>query len=134
MHTSRTVSAEPRAPITVARLYTGADGQTHVERVELKFDPVAGAPATLEESEHVKAATTYVVRVAPGFNESWHNPDKRRYLLPISGQAEIEVAGGQKITIGPGQLALAEDLTGKGHTFRVVGTEDWVALFVDFAE
>jgi hypothetical protein len=26
---------------------------------------------------------------------------------------------------------LAEDLTGKGHTFRVLGESDWVALFVD---
>jgi hypothetical protein len=26
---------------------------------------------------------------------------------------------------------LAEDLSGKGHTFRVLGHGDWVAMFVD---
>lgn len=34
----------------------------------------------------------------------------------------------------PGQLYLAEDLTGKGHAFRVVGNQEWVALFVNFAQ
>jgi hypothetical protein len=27
-----------------------------------------------------------------------------------------------------------EHLTGKGHTFRVAGANDWVALFVDSAQ
>jgi hypothetical protein len=74
-----------------------------------------------------------VVRLAPGFFQDWHNADKRRYVIPISGRAEIETAGGQKVLLEPGQIGLAEDLTGKGHTFRVVGADDWVALFVDFA-
>lgn len=123
--------AEQHKPVTVMRLYTGPDGQSHSEQVEVKFSPVAGAPISLDESQHIKAADAYLVRVPPGYYESWHNADKRRYVLPISGQAEIEVAG-QKVTVSAGQLALAEDLAGKGHTFRVVGNEDWVALFVNF--
>jgi len=87
-----------------------------------------------EQSEPVKASTAYIVRLAPGFFQDWHNADKRRYVLPISGKAEVEVSGSQKSSIEPGQIVLAEDLTGKGHTFRVVGTEDWVAFFVDFAQ
>ena len=52
-------------------------------------------------------------------------------MITISGRSEIEVAGGQKLIARPGQVVLAEDLTGKGHTFRVLGESDWVALFVD---
>jgi hypothetical protein len=52
-------------------------------------------------------------------------------VITISGRSEIEVAGGQKLIARPGQVVLAEDLTGKGHTFRVLGESDWVALFVD---
>lgn len=121
-------------PITATRLYTGADGLTHVDQVNIKLSPVAGEPATVEESEPVKTASSYMVRAAPGFFSDWHNPDKRRYVITISGRAEIEVAGGQKIFAEPGRIVQAEDLTGKGHTFRVVGTDDWVALFVDFAQ
>ena len=82
----------------------------------------------------MKTAKAYVVRLAPGFFEDWHNADVRRYVIPISGRAEIEVAAGEKLSPEPGRIYLAEDLTGKGHTFRVVGANDWVALFVDFAQ
>jgi hypothetical protein len=107
---------------------------SHVEQVEVKFSPVAGAPPAVGQSDPVKTTNSYVVRLAPGFFESWHNADKRRYVVTLSGRAEIEVAGGQRFLAEPGKIVLAEDLSGKGHTFRVVGTEDWVAVFVEFAE
>jgi hypothetical protein len=128
------VAAEQHAPVMVTRLYTGADNLSHVEQVEVNFLPVARAPGSAGQSESVKASHAYVVRLAPGFFEDWHNADARRYVVPIRGRAEIEIAGGQKSMVEPGHIYLAEDLTGKGHTFRVVGTEDWVAVFVDFAK
>ncbi|MFZ0419961.1 MAG: hypothetical protein WAM04_17810 [Candidatus Sulfotelmatobacter sp.] len=128
------VAAQQHTPVTATRLYTGADGLTHVDQVNIDFAPVAGEPSTVEESEPVKTASSYVVRAAPGFFSNWHNADKRRYVITISGRAEIEVAGGQKTFAQPGRILQAEDLTGKGHTFRVVSTDDWVALFVDFAQ
>jgi hypothetical protein len=128
------VAAQQREPVMATRLFTGADGLSHVEQITIKLSPIAGRPATIEQSEPVKVTSSYVVRLAPGFFESWHNADNRRYVVPISGRAEIEVAGGQKIYAEPGQIFLAEDLKGKGHTFRVVSTNDWVALFVEFAE
>jgi len=134
-HRSQTVvAAQERAAVKATRLYTGADGLSHVEQVEVKFYPVTGAPPTVEESEHMLTTKSYVVRLAPGFFEDWHNADVRRYVIPVSGDAEIEVAGGQKFLAEPGRIYLAEDLTGKGHTFRVVGANDWVALFVDFPQ
>jgi hypothetical protein len=128
------VTAQQREPVMATRLFTGADGLSHAERGSIKLSPVSGAPATLEQSEPEKVTSSYVVRLASGFFESWHNADKRRYVIPISGRAEIEIAGGEKIYAEPGQIFLAEDLTGKGHTFRVLGTNDWVALFVEFPQ
>ena len=126
------VVAENHTPVKITRLYAGDDGLSHVEQVEVKFAPVAGAPPTVGQSDPVKTTSSYLVRLAPGFFESWHNADKRRSVVTISGRAEIEVAGGQKFLAEPGKIGLAEDLSGKGHTFRVVGSEDWVAVFVEF--
>jgi hypothetical protein len=100
----------------------------------VKFTSGAGAATISEQSEPVRVSSSYIVRSAPGVVEGWHNADARRYVIPISGRAEVEVAGGQKFEVGPGRIYIAEDLTGKGHTFRVVGDQDWVALFVDFAQ
>jgi hypothetical protein len=125
--------AQEHAPVTMMRLYTGSDGMSHFERVPVKFSSVPGSPGTAQ-SDEFSTAKAYVVRGAPGFFEDWHNADVRRYVVTISGRAEIEVAGDQKFVAQPGDLVLAEDLTGKGHRFRVLGNSDWVALFVDMAK
>jgi hypothetical protein len=127
----RVALAQEHAPVKVTRLYTGEDGLSHFEQVSVKFSAVPDAPNTVEESEPVSMKKSYVVRIAPGFFEGWHNADVRRYVITISGRSEVEVANGQKLIAQPGQVVLAEDLTGKGHTFRVLGESDGVALFVD---
>jgi quercetin dioxygenase-like cupin family protein len=87
-----------------------------------------------EESAVQMMSDAYLVRGAPGMSEPWHNADRKRYIVVISGEAEVTTTGGEKARIVSGEIYLAEDLTGKGHTFRVVGNQDWVALFVNFAQ
>jgi len=130
--TGKMVVAQKPEPASVTRLYTGADGLSHFEPMHVEFVPVPGAPNTVTQSEAIPTKKSYLVRIAPGFFEDWHNADVRRYVVTMSGRAEVEVAGGEKLVAEPGQIVFAEDLTGKGHTFRVVGNSDWVALFVDF--
>lgn len=126
--------APERAPLTVTRLYTGADGLSHFERIHVKFAPLPGEPRTVVQSESLATSKSYFVRCAPGFFSDWHNADVRRYVITISGRAEVEVAGGEKFIAQPGEVVLAEDLTGKGHTFRVLDNNAWVAVFVDMGK
>jgi hypothetical protein len=133
---ARPGAAQEPKQVSVTRLYTGADGLSHFESVEMRFspEPQYHAPNGVLASEPAGAKKSYFVRAPSGLFEDWHNADVRRYVVTISGRAEIEVAGGKKFDLGPGDVGLAEDLTGKGHTFRVVGDSDWVALFVDLEE
>ena len=57
-------------------------------------------------------------------------PPRRQYSISLSGQAEIEVGDGTIARVGPGDVVLAEDLTGQGHITRVVGTEPRVYAIV----
>jgi quercetin dioxygenase-like cupin family protein len=127
-------SSEPapssqKRPVLATRLYTGPDGQSHIDQSAIVLQN-----APLADSTPLKMSDAYVVRAAPGMFESWHNADKKRYIVVISGEAEVTTTSGEKARIDTGQIYIAEDLTGKGHTFRVVGNEDWVALFVNFAQ
>lgn len=123
-------SREPR----VTHLYTGRDGMSHFERMDVKFSPVAQQSGARAESEPVSVQKSYFVRLSPRFFLDWHNAEARRYVITISGRAELVVTGGDKFVAQPGDLLLAEDLTGKGHTFRVLGDTDWVAMFVDMGK
>ena len=120
--------SQQRTPVTLTRIYTGPDGQTHAEQID-----VALAPNLLygrEQSETVKAASSYFVRSPSGLVQDWHPANARRYVITLSGRGEVELGGGQRIPLEPGRVLLAEDLTGKGHITRNVGNADWTALFV----
>jgi len=49
-------------------------------------------------------------------------------------RGEIELSDGKKISLYPGRILLVEDLTGKGHISRGVGTEERISILVPLAE
>ena len=71
---------------------------------------------------------------AAGSVQDWHTAPQRQYVITLSGRGEIEVAGGKKIALEPGHIELAEDLTGKGHITRAIGSEDRVTLWLPLAD
>jgi hypothetical protein len=124
------VLAQTHKPIMMIRLFTGPDNQTHSEEVELKFNP--GKPAEVSKLLSVSSAELH--RTAGGNVEDWHRAPRRQYVITLSGHGELEVAGGKKISVGPGSIDLVEDTTGKGHITKVVGTEDRVTLQLPLAD
>jgi hypothetical protein len=113
-------------PVMVTRLYTGADGQSHIDQIPVIFRDASAAVVCLfcdppEASAAVKMSDAYLVQGAPGAFQTLHNADKKRSVVVLSGAAEVATKGGESTGIVPGRLCRAEDLTGKGHTFRVLG-------------
>jgi quercetin dioxygenase-like cupin family protein len=120
------VVAQAGQSITVTRIYTGPDGQSHSEEIQMKLNG--------RSSELMKATGVQFSRTAAGNFSDWHVGPRRQYVITLSGRGEIEVAGGEKISMGPGHINLIEDLTGKGHTTRVVGTEDRITVAIPLAD
>jgi quercetin dioxygenase-like cupin family protein len=101
--------------MSISRLYTGADGQSHVEALD---------PATHPELTTLHATKGVVFRISPpGYFSDWHNAPRRQYVITLEGEMEIGLGDGSVHRFGPGHVTLAEDLTGKGHTTRVVGNK-----------
>ena len=115
---------QKHSPVTITRLFTGPDGQTHAEEVEAKFTP--GGANDVFKMPGVNRAELH--RASPGRVSDWHTAPRRQYVITLSGHGELEVAGGKKIPVGPGHIELVEDTTGKGHITRVTGNEDRVTL------
>jgi hypothetical protein len=119
--------AQRRTPVTVTRLYTGSDGQTHSETVDIKLMPPSGGG---EQSGPLVATGMQFRRFPPGWVNDWHTAPQRQYVITLSGRSEVEMAGGKKFVNNPGQVVFADDLTGKGHITRTLGTEDWISVAV----
>ena len=112
--------------MSVVRIYTGDDGQSHFQEVELPFAPRTGSETTPSQP----ASGVAFMRYQPGLVQDWHTAPRRQYVVTLSGQVEIQVGDGAVRRFGPGDVLLAEDLTGQGHLTRVVGDEPRTALLV----
>lgn len=60
----------------------------------------------------------------------WHNAPRRQYVIILSGETEFGIGDGTVRRVGPGDVLLAEDLTDKGHTTRVIGSKPRVAVAI----
>ena len=100
--------------MAIFRLYSGDDGESHIEALELSSHPDL---TTLHDAKGVVFRSS-----EPGCFSDWHTAPRRQYVITLSGEAEIGLGDGTIHRLGPGDVNLAEDLTGHGHTTRVVGT------------
>ena len=113
------------------RLYTGLDGKSHFVDIPLVFEPSG------DQAEHaVVYAPGGVVmrRFDPKRSNPWHHAPGRVCVFTLSGAVEIEVGDGTMRRLGPGDLLIAEDLTGQGHYTREIGTEPRVSVFVPLGD
>jgi hypothetical protein len=111
-------------PVMITRFFTGPDGMTHSEEIEAKFPAGGGLYNLLANSG------AQLRRTPPGRVNDYHTASRRQYVITLSGHAELVLSGGTTIQVGPGSIELAEDLTGKGHITRTVGTEDRIAIVI----
>lgn len=109
------------------RLYSGEDGQSHFEELELPAGPVGSSPV------HAASGITFR-RSEPGEFIDWHTAPRRQYIITLSGQAEVVIGDGTVRRFGPGDVMLAEDLTGRGHTTGAVGNEPRLSAVVPLSD
>lgn len=111
----------------VTRVYTGADGKSHFEDVEVPLK--AGGKAGFMSD--LIAAKGVVFRETGGdYNFDFHNAPRRQYVVNLEGEVEIEVGDGTKRILRSGDILLAEDTTGQGHISRAVGGKPRKSLFI----
>lgn len=112
--------------VQIVRVYTGSDGESHFEDVTPdQFAEIANKLGTGE--------ITVNRRPSPSFSD-YHNAPRRQYVVNMSGTAEFEVADGTVRRLVPGDVLIAEDLTGHGHIARSVGEEVRISLAIPMAD
>ena len=111
-----------RKPAVMKRIYTGADGLSHVEDIVLDAKSVMEKVASVE----VRVGT-------PGRFSDWHVGPQRQYIINLAGSGQLEVAEGT-VDLPPGSMEYIDDLTGKGHTTRITSKEERVSIWLKFED
>ena len=113
----------------LVRLYTGDDGQSHFEDLDLDTWPAEWS------LELPNARINFARRGGPGYPfRDWHNEGRRQYLIILSGQMEVTVGDGAVRVLDVGDVMLAEDLTGQGHKIRSLGDEPYLRIAIPAGE
>jgi quercetin dioxygenase-like cupin family protein len=108
------------------RLYSGPDGESHFEELDPRFAPNGSG----ERSPSQETAGVSFGRTQPGNFVDWHTAPRTQYVITLAGQVEIGIGDGTVRRFGAGDVMLADDLTGRGHTTRVVGNEPRITITV----
>lgn len=115
------------------RLYTGPDGETHFEDVDMKTsvrtltDKVP--PLTLSELFLGTGVFFMHTQVTAEFQDpEFHISPQKMMIIQLTGTSIQECSDGTVRVFHPGDVALLEDTTGKGHRSRHIGDAISVAM------
>ena len=125
----------PKTPSTIAqvsyhRISTDAQGNSHFDTVTVEQSRAQAAPpAAPFYVSGDRLATKYrFYTFEPGWIGELHPAPTRQFLALMSGRVEVETTDGTVRQLGPGDLVLLEDTSGKGHVTRNIG--DGYAMFL----
>lgn len=114
----------------IVRIYTGEDGESHIEEMELPFEQVGHALRTATEA----ATGVQFSSLKPTQLVDFHTAPRRQYVITLQGQVEIGLGDGTKRIFNIGDIELCEDLSGRGHTTRSVGDVDRVSVQIPLTD
>ncbi|MCZ6619546.1 MAG: hypothetical protein O7E57_15595 [Gammaproteobacteria bacterium] len=116
-----------RNELNIVRIYSGDDGESHFEDVEVEMEN-RGQVGRISELWCGKGV---MFREVEGDYEiDFHNAPRRQLVVNLTGSVDIEIGDGTVRRLGPGSILLAEDTTGRGHISRAVDGEPRSCLFV----
>jgi hypothetical protein len=103
------------------RLYSGTDGRSHFERLD--SSKTSDFFNTTREANGLLFRNDFAPHIV-----NFHRAPHRRWVITLSGSVDIGIGDGSRMTFHAGDVFLAEDTTGQGHT---AAPHDWVRAYVD---
>ncbi len=111
----------------VTRIYAGSDGETHFKDIEVSLKEKEKSDL---RSEFIKTAGIIFRETTGEYDLDFHNAPRRQYVVTLIGQVDITASDGTTRRFGPGDIMLAEDVTGKGHISRAVNHQPRTCIFI----
>jgi len=117
------------SPMRIHNLYADEQGESHFRDIEVDWAEEAVGGMI---SGRVPATSITFREVPPTYDLDWHNAPRRQYIINLDVGNRVTASDGETRVVGPGEIILVEDTTGRGHRSQSVEARTrhcvWVAL------
>ena len=113
--------------IRCVRLWTGEDNNSHFEEGIIELEPGLRGDAL---SSKIDAVTISFQETSSGGAFSWHTAPTRQLVITLSGTLDFQTRDGQHFLLHPGNILLAEDTAGSGHSWKLTDDSSWRRAYV----
>lgn len=96
--------------MAIYRVFSGSDGESHIEEMSLEEHPELGSLTNLSEVKVQQFDGTRKM--------DFHPLPERRLIIHLSGEVEIGTSDGSKQVFRAGDIRLMEDVSGRGHSHQ----------------
>jgi hypothetical protein len=111
----------------IHNLYEDSNGESHFRDIEVEWAEERGVSKL---SKRMPATGIIFRRTEGNYNVDWHPAPRRQYIVNLDGGVKITASDGEARIIGPGEIILVEDISGKGHLSKAVGGKMRRSLFI----
>ena len=115
----------------VVRVYTGDDGESHFEDVDIE---VASQGGIGRVSALIPGPGVMFREVDGSYDLDFHTAPRRQFVVNLRGSVDITVGSGETRRLESGDILLAEDTTGHGHRSKAVEGQPRSCLFIPIDE
>jgi len=113
--------------IRCVRLWTGDDGNSRFEEGSIDLEPGARGDWL---SGKANAASISFQETASGGMFAWHTAPVRQLVITLAGTLDFQTREGNHFVLHPGDILLAEDTVGSGHSWRLTDASPWRRAYV----
>jgi quercetin dioxygenase-like cupin family protein len=113
--------------IRCVRIWTGDDQNSHFEEGVIELDPGKRGDVL---SGKMPTTTISFEETASGGAFAWHTAPIRQLVVTLSGTLDFQTREGEHFLIHPGDILLAEDTAGGGHSWKLTDNQPWRRAYV----
>ena len=117
--------------IRCIRLWTGEDNNSYFEEGVIDLNLKNNRGDVL--SSAFAAQTISFQETSEGGKYDWHNDPVRQIVITLTGTLDFVTRNNERFTINPGDILLAEDSTGTGHSWKLIGSAPWKRAYIILA-